>query len=146
MQQQIQRATRVLERVWVYVCECACEWEWEWERQGETGRETERAVSPGSAILTICEGLEAHLAAVFAKASHSPSPHLYHVHCTRPEALHACCVSLASQDGGVNLCVVLQGSSEGSGLEMIYREDVGGKVLNLTVQFLKTHSKILCYS
>lgn len=84
----------------VYVC----------VRRRETDkRETQRAVSPGSAILTICEGLEAHLAAVFAKASHSPCPHLYHVDCTRPQALDAGCVSLASQDGGVNLCVVLKG-------------------------------------
>lgn len=76
------------------------------DREGQ--RETERAVSPGSAILTICEGLEAHLAAVFAKASHSPGPHLYDVDCTRPEALHPRRVSLAPQDGGVNLRVVLK--------------------------------------
>lgn len=88
----------------MYVCVC------ERESETEKDRERQRAVSPGSAILTICEGLEAHLAAVFAKASHSPCPHLYNVHCTRPEALHACSVSLAPQDGGVNLCMVLKGA------------------------------------
>lgn len=84
-------------------------------RQRRIERDRARAVSPGSAILTICEGLEAHLAAVFAKARHSPRPHLYHVDRTRPQALHASCVSLASQDGGVNLGVVLKRSREHGG-------------------------------
>ena len=78
----------------------------------------QRAVSPGSAILTICEGLEAHLAAVFAKARHSPRPHLYHVDRTRPQALHASRVRLASRDGGVDRGVVLEksrGHEEGGG-------------------------------
>lgn len=78
----------------------------------ERERDAKRAISPGSAILTICEGLEAHLAAVFAKASHGPRPHLYHVHGTWPEALHARRVGLAPQDGGVNLGVVLRGERE----------------------------------
>jgi len=87
------------------VCVCVCDRE----------TEKERAVSPGSTMLTICEGLEAHLAAVFAKASHSPCPHLYHIDCSRPEALHACSVSLASQDGGVDLSMVLKGATDTQG-------------------------------
>lgn len=88
-------------------------------RQRRIEREGRRAVSPGSAILTICEGLEAHLAAVFAKASHSPRPHLYHIDCTRPEGLHTRCVSLAPQDSGVNLCMVLKRATiTGSRLEI----------------------------
>lgn len=76
--------------------------------EGEREREAEKAVSPGSVILTICEGLEAHLAAVFAKASYSPRPHLHHVDRTRPETLHTSSVGVAPQDGGINLCVVLK--------------------------------------
>lgn len=75
-------------------------------------KESERAADssffPGWLILTICEGLEAHLAAVFAKAGDGPRPHLHHVHRSRPEGLHARRVGLASQDGGVNLLVVLK--------------------------------------
>lgn len=102
MQQQ------TLERGRVYLCEREKLSETEEDRE----RDRERAASPGSAILTICESLEAHLTAVFAKASHSPCPHLYHIDCTRPEALHACGVCLASQDGRVNLCMVLKGATK----------------------------------
>ncbi|TNN55889.1 hypothetical protein EYF80_033888 [Liparis tanakae] len=66
-------------------------------------------------MLTICEGLEAHLAAVFAKASHSPRPHLHHIDGPRPEALHPRGVSLASQDGGVDLSMVLKGAADTQG-------------------------------
>lgn len=75
-----------------------------------------RAASPGSQILTICEGLETHLAAVFAKAGHGPRSHLHHVDGSRPEALHASRVGLAPHNGGVNLCVVLQTANR---LEML---------------------------
>lgn len=67
---------------------------------------------PGSAILTICERLEAHLAAVFAKTGHGPSSHLHHIDGTRPQTLHSCCVCLASQDGGIDLSVVLEEKEE----------------------------------
>lgn len=67
---------------------------------------------PGSAVLTICERLEAHLAAVFAKTSHGPSSHLHHIDGTRPQSLHTCRVCLASQDSGVDLSVVLKEGEE----------------------------------
>ena len=92
---------------------CVCEREREREKNGsEEDGERQKELFPGSTILTICESLEAHLAAVFAKASHGSRPHLYHVHCTRPEALHASCVSLAPLNGGVNLCMVLKGATD----------------------------------
>lgn len=73
----------------------------------EEGR-LDNCFPPGSAILTICERLEAHLAAVFAKTSHGPSSHLHHIDGTRPQTLHTCRVCLASQDSGVDLSVVLE--------------------------------------
>lgn len=113
--------------------------ETKWDRGG--WRETERAASPGSAILTICESLEAHLTAVFAKASHSPCPHLYHIDSTRPEALHACCVCLASQNGGVNLSMVLKGAvNTGGHVRDDLQNHVRGKVLNHKVK--KTRSSL----
>lgn len=83
---------------WVYVC----------EKQNNTERERGRVDFSGFAILTICEGLEAHLAAVFAKASHSPCSHLYHVDSTGPEALHTGSIRLAAQHSGINLCMILK--------------------------------------
>lgn len=73
----------------------------------EEGR-LDNCYPPGSAILTICERLEAHLAAVFAKTSHGPSSHLHHIDGTRAQTLHTCRVGLASQDSGVDLSVVLE--------------------------------------
>lgn len=114
MQQQIQRQERLKKKK-----KRAIVHETKQTRQRRIEREGRRAVSPGSAILTICEGLEAHLAAVFAKASHSPCTHLYHIDCTRPEGLHTRCVSLAPQDSGVNLCMVLKRATiTGSKLEI----------------------------
>lgn len=80
-------------------------------RQSETEEEEGRlddCFPPGLTILTICERLEAHLAAVFAKTSHGPSSHLHHIDGTRPQALHTRRVCLASQDSGVDLSMVLE--------------------------------------
>lgn len=85
-----------------------CEMKKRKERQSNTERWTDKTGSPGFTVLTICEGLEAHLAAVFAKAGHSPCSHLYHVNCTWPEAFHTCSVGLAAEHSGVDLCMVLK--------------------------------------
>ena len=66
------------------------------------------SVPPGSPLLTICEGLEAHLAAVFAKARHGARSHLHHVDGARPQADHPGRVGLAALYSGVDLGVVLQ--------------------------------------
>lgn len=95
---KIQNVARVRRRVWQAKVE-------------EEGR-LDNCFPPGSAILTICERLEAHLAAVFAKTSHGPSSHLHHIDGTRPQTLHTRCVCLASQDSGVDLSVVLEEEEE----------------------------------
>lgn len=77
----------------------------------EEGR-LDNCFPPGSAILTICERLEAHLAAVFAKTSNGPSSHLHHIDGTGAQTLHACRVGLASQDSGVDLSMVLEEEEE----------------------------------
>lgn len=48
---------------------------------------------------TICQGLEALLAAVFAEACHRPGTDLYHVHDAWPQALHTGSVGLAPHHG-----------------------------------------------
>ena len=57
---------------------------------------------------TICEGLEVHLAAVFAKASHGPGPNLHHVHGPRPQSLQTHRAGLATHHRRVPLTGVLE--------------------------------------
>ena len=58
--------------------------------------------------LTIRQGLEAHLAAELAIASHSAGAHLYHIHHAWPQAINPRCVGLAPGHGGVEFIVFLK--------------------------------------
>lgn len=58
--------------------------------------------------LTIRQGLEAHLAAELAIASHGAGTHLYHIHHARPQAVNPRCVGLAPGHGGVELIMFLK--------------------------------------